>query len=109
MWGNLDLNFKKIKTYVNISNNFTLYQKTSTFTDQRNIFILSPSVRKTLTKNDALEAKVQVFDLLNQNSYVNRNITSNFISETTNNGVRRFAMLGLIYNFNKNGKPQQMF
>lgn len=109
MWGNLDLNFKKIKTYVNITNNFTLYQKTSTFTDQRNIFILSPSVRKTLTKNDALEAKVQVFDLLNQNSYVNRNISSNFISETTNNGVGRFAMLGLIYNFNKNGKPQQMF
>ena len=52
--------------------------------------------------------KLYVFDMLNQNTYVQRNMSSNFISEVSNNGVKRYVMFSLIYNFSKNGKPSNM-
>ncbi|MBU3744771.1 MAG: hypothetical protein FGM61_09560, partial [Sediminibacterium sp.] len=103
--GNLELKFKKAKTYINMELDATLYQQSAAFPNQRNVYIFSPSIRKTFGKTDAIECKIYGYDLLNQNAFVNRNITSNFISETTNNGIRRFVMFSLIYNFSKNGKP----
>jgi hypothetical protein len=49
-----------------------------------------------------------IYDIFNQNQFVDRNITSNFISETTNNGIRRYALFSIVYNFSKNGKPMSM-
>jgi hypothetical protein len=106
--GSPEFKFKKIKTYFNLNIEANIYQKSIVFPDQRNIYILSPSVRKVIGKTDSWEMKLYVFDMLNQNNYVQRNITSNFISEASNNGVRRYAMFSLIYNFSKNGKPSNM-
>ena len=103
--GNLEFKFKKIKTYINCDLDATLYQKSSAFPNQRNVYIFSPSIRKAFGKTDAIECKVYAYDLFNQNAFVDRNISSNFISETTNNGIGRFVMFSLIYNFSKNGKP----
>lgn len=107
--GNLELKLKKIKTYINIDLDATLYQKSPAFPNQRNVYIFSPSIRKTFGKTDAYECKIFAYDLLNQNAFVNRNISSNFISETTNNGIRRYVMFSLIYNFSKNGKPMSFW
>ena len=98
----------KIKTYIDISMDANVYQKSIVFPDQRNVYILSPSIRKVFTKSDAWELKLYVFDLLNQNTNVSRNISSNFISEQTNNGIRKYFLLGVVYNFSKNGKPSSM-
>ena len=106
--GRPELKFKKIKTFVDLDINANIYQKSKVFPDQRNIYILSPSVRKVLGKTDSWEMKLYVFDMLNQNNYVQRNISSNFISEVSNNGVKRYVMFSLIYNFSKNGKPSNM-
>ena len=108
MYSNAQLKFKKIKTYIDISMDANVYQKSIVFPDQRNIYILSPSIRKVFTKSDAWELKLYVFDLLNQNTNVSRNISSNFISEQTNNGIRKYFLLGVVYNFSKNGKPSNM-
>ena len=108
MYSNVQLKFKKIKTYIDISMDANVYQKSKVFPDQRNFYILSPSVRKVFTKSDAWELKLYVFDVLNQNTNVSRNISSNFISEQTNNGIRRYFLVGVVYNFSKNGKPSSM-
>ena len=85
-----------------------MFQKSVVFPNQRDVHIISPSVRKTFTKNDNWEMKLYAFDIFNQNTNVERSITSNFISENVNNGIRRYFLFSLIYNFNKNGKPANM-
>lgn len=104
-YGNFNLKFKKAKTYISIENDINIYQKSAAFPDQRNIYLVSPSIRKVIGKKDQFELKIYAFDLFNQNTNVRRNITSNFISETTNNGIRRYFLLGFVYNFTKNSKP----
>ncbi len=104
-YGNFNFNFKKAKTYISIENDINIYQKSAAFPDQRNIYLVSPSIRKVIGKKDQFEVKLFAFDLFDQNSNVRRNITSNFISETTNNGIRRYFLLGFVYNFSKNSKP----
>ena len=76
-----------------------LYSKTDVFVNPQNLFLFNPSIRKVLTKNDALEVKVTVFDLFNSNNDIQRNIGSNFISENINNTIKRNVMLGVVYNF----------
>jgi hypothetical protein len=107
-YGNGEIKFKKIKTYIDFNLDANLYQKSSVFPDQRNVYIFSPSIRKVFSKTDAWELKLFAFDLLNQNTNVNRNISSNFISENTNNGLKRYFLLSIVYNFSKNGKPSNM-
>ena len=105
---NVQFKFKKAKFFIDLSTDVVVYQKSAAFPNQRNIYLVHPSMRKVISKNDKWEAKLMVYDLFNQNQFVNRNITSNFISETTNNGIRRYALFSIIYNFSKNGKPVSM-
>jgi len=105
---NVQFKFKKAKFFIDLSTDITVYQKSAAFPNQRNIYLVHPSMRKVISKNDKWEAKLMVYDLFNQNQFVDRNITSNFISETTNNGIRRYALFSIIYNFSKNGKPVSM-
>ena len=104
-YSNFNFNFKKAKTFLSFENELNIYQKSAAFPDQRNIYLVSPSIRKVIGKKDLFEIKLFAFDVFNQNSSVSRNISSNFISETTNNSIRRYFLLGFIYNFSKNSKP----
>lgn len=104
-YSEVQLKFKKIKTYIDMNIQANIYQKTAAFANQQNSFVFSPSVRKVFTKDDKWEAKVYVNDLFNQNVGINRSATSNFISETTTQTIKRYVMFSLIYNFSKNGKP----
>jgi hypothetical protein len=107
-FGNFEIKLKKVKTYFSINIESRMYQKSLVFPNQRDVHILSPSVRKTFTKTDNWELKLYAFDIFNQNANIERNISSNFISETINNGIRRYFLFSVIYNFNKNGKPANM-
>ncbi len=102
---NLDLKFKKQKLYINLGAEINIYEKTGAFQNQRNICFITGLVKRTFTKSDALEVKLSVNDLLNQNLAVRRNISSNFISENTFENIRRFWLLTFAWNFTKNGKP----
>ncbi|MFZ9171033.1 MAG: TonB-dependent receptor [Sediminibacterium sp.] len=105
---NIQFKFKKAKFFIDLYTDITVYQKSAAFPNQRNIYIVQPSMRKVISKNDKWEAKLMIYDIFNQNQFVDRNITSNFISETTNNGIRRYALFSIVYNFSKNGKPMSM-
>lgn len=107
-YGNGQIRFKKFKTYIDLNLDANIYPKSSIFPDQHNLYIFSPAIRKVFSKTEAWELKLFAFDLFNQNSNVNRNITSNFISESTNNGIKKYFLLSIVYNFSKNGKPSNM-
>lgn len=107
-YGNFDIKLKKIKTYLSFNIESRMFQKSVVFPNQRDVHIISPSIRKTFTKTDSWEIKLYAFDIFNQNTNIERSITSNFISENINNGIRRYFLFSLIYNFNKNGKPANM-
>lgn len=97
--GNFNIKLKKAKTFIDLWTEYKLYSKTDVFANPQNLFLFNPSIRKVLTKNDALEAKITVFDLFNRNNDIQRNISSNFIAENINNTIKRYVMLGLVYNF----------
>jgi hypothetical protein len=98
-YGSFNIKLKKAKTFIDFWTEYKLYSKTAEFTNPQNLFLFNPSIRKVLTKNDALEAKISVFDLFNRNNDIQRNISSNFIAENINNTIRRYVMLGVVYNF----------
>jgi len=105
VYGNVSFKFKKPKIYIEINNDLTIYQRSAIFPNQRNVYLVSPSIRKVLGKKDAWEVKLYAYDVLNQNSNIVRNMSSNFIAENINNGVRKYYLFSLVYNFSKNGKP----
>ncbi len=98
-FGNINIKWKKAKTFIDFWAEYKLYSKTTVFDSPQNLFLFNPSIRKVLTKNDALEAKITVFDLFNRNNDIQRNISSNFISENINSTIKRYVMLGVVYNF----------
>ncbi len=104
-YGNIQLKFKKQKLFIDLTLEANIYQKTAVFANQQDAYVLSPSIRKVISKNDNWELKAYVNDVFNQNRGINRTASSNFISETTNQTIQRYFLFSLIYNFSKNGKP----
>ena len=98
-YGNVSMSFKKQKTYVDVWTDIDRYGSNSIFSSPVQIIRVTPSIRKILTKNDALEGKISVFDLFNQNQNVERNVYTNFLSQMTYNTIRRYVMFTLTYNF----------
>ncbi len=103
---NIEMQFKKLKLYASVGSQVNWYQKTGVFANARDIFLLNTTLRKTFFASEQLEVKVYVNDILNNNLNVQRNISTNFISETTNQSIRRYTMFSLIYHINKKAAPQ---
>ena len=83
--------------------NYSIYQKTATFTGNNNVFLWNAWFGKKFGKKDNLLVKVSGNDLLNKNVGIRRQITSNLVSENRYNTIRRFFLLSVVWNFNKNG------
>ncbi len=103
--GEVEMKLPK-KWYVTLEEDITVYEKTAAFANATDIFILNANIKKSITKDETWQVKLSANDLLNQKQAINRNISSNIISETTNQTIQRVFLLSLIYNFSKNGKPQ---
>lgn len=87
---------------------FSFRQKTDAFDRNNNVIKWNAHLDKKFLKKDAAILRFSAFDILNQNIGFYRSVNSNFISERTYDTFRRYFMLSVIWNFNKNGAPPQM-
>lgn len=68
--------------------------------------LLNLNIARQVFKNKAGEIKLSVFDLLNQNVSITRNITENYIQDVTNKVLTRYALLTFTYNLRRFGGQQ---
>jgi hypothetical protein len=57
------------------------------------------SIAQSFLKGNALTIKGEVFDILGQQTNINRSVSASFISDTRNNGIYQYGLIGLIYRF----------
>ncbi len=69
----------------------------------QNYALWNGSLAKQLFKNKRGEIKASVFDILNQNTNISRNIYDNNIEDVRNTTLQRFFMLTFTYNINRMG------
>lgn len=69
----------------------------------RNYALWNASFAKELFKSKRGELKVSVFDILNQNTNVTRNIVDNYIEDVENTTLQRFFMFTFSYKLNRMG------
>lgn len=62
------------------------------------------SAGKKIFKNQKGEIKLTVFDLLNQNQSITRNVTADYIQDVQSVVLRQYAMLNFTYNLRSFGK-----
>jgi len=108
VYGNVTLKLPA-KFFFETDANLTMYQRTSQFANNSNVYLVNSSLKKTFGKSDKLEMKVSINDIFNNNQNIRRNISTNFITETIQQNIQRFWLFTIAYNFSKNGKPTQGF
>jgi len=63
--------------------------------------IINATLEKGLFKKQNASLRLQVYDLLNQNTSINRSVTGNAITDTRTNKLGRYFLLSFIYRLNK--------
>ncbi len=104
---------KNIVLNTNITHNY--YTAFSSTGDQ-SYFLWNAYVGYKLLKNQALEARITAFDLLNQNKSITRTVTETYIENDVTKVLKQYFMFQLTYTIRKfkgmiapdmNGKPNE--
>jgi hypothetical protein len=89
--------------------NTQLRQKDPRFSQNANYTNWNASITKRMFKDNALEVKLGLYDILDQNRGYQRNFNSYSFTESYYTTLRRFWLLTLTWNISKNGKPATGF
>jgi hypothetical protein len=81
--------------------NWYIREQTEVFTSNNNVFRWNAFVGKKFLKNDQIELRASIFDILNQNLGFNRSANNNYITEDRYNTIRRYGLISLIWNFTR--------
>ncbi len=106
----LGLNFDyKFKNGLSFSSNldYDYRQKLSPTDRNNNAMIWNATFEKTLSKKSGLTALVTLNDILNQRIGFSRDLSSNYITESTYTTIQRYAMFSIKWKFNKNRKSSE--
>jgi hypothetical protein len=85
------------------SASYTWQQKTSVFVRSTSVMLWNVYAKQIFLKN-RVELRLAVYNLLNQNSGINRSINTNVNTETSTNIIGRYWMFGAIYRFKRQAK-----
>jgi hypothetical protein len=107
-WGSVTVNLPK-KFEIGSTVNAEFRQKDPRFTQQNNFTIWNASVTKRMLKEDKMEVKFSVNDILDQNRGYSRNFSSYSFTESYYKTLRRFWLVTVTWNISKNGKPAKGF
>ncbi|MFI5129404.1 MAG: TonB-dependent receptor [Chitinophagales bacterium] len=102
-WGQGTVNLPK-KFEISSDVNVQVRQKDPRFTQNTNYTTWNMSVIKRMLKDNKLEVKLGLYDILDQNRGYQRNFNSYSFTETYYNTLRRFWLLTVTWNLSKNGK-----
>jgi hypothetical protein len=99
------------KNKIEISSNIStqLRQKDPRFPQNNNFTNWNAHILKRFMKDNKLEMKFSVMDILNQNRGYERNFDSYSFTETYYTTLKRFWLLTATWNISKNGKPIKGF
>jgi len=67
----------------------------------QHIFLLGSSLAYKFLKNKQLEAKITIFDILNQNQNISRSVSNTSVTDTRINAMNRYGLFTMTYNFKK--------
>ena len=107
-WGNLQVTLAH-KFEIGSEVEFQVRQKDDRFPTNNSFTTWEAHIIKRFLKENALEVKLGVYDILNQNRGYNRNFNSYNFTETYYNTLKRFWLLTITWNISKNGKPATGF
>jgi outer membrane beta-barrel protein/carboxypeptidase family protein len=93
-----------LKFEIGTDGSIDIREKTSLFDRNLNVIKWNAWAAKKFFKEESLILRFEVRDILDQNIGFQRNISSTNITERTYDTLRRFWLVSLTYNFNKNGK-----
>jgi hypothetical protein len=95
--GNAKFNWQFWKGFVfNTSLQNTLYTGVSNGFNQ-NIFLWNAALGYKFLKDESLDIRASVNDILNQNSGVSRNVTETYVEDTRTQVLKRYLMLTVTY------------
>lgn len=95
------------KVSVGTDVNWYVRERTQVFDRNNNVLRWNAFVSKKFLKNDQLELRASVFDILNQNLGFQRYAYNNTVSEQNYNTIRRYGMIMLTWNFTKTAMGAQ--
>lgn len=99
---NFDVSYEfPFKLRIGTDVSWFLREQTTVFDRNNNVFQWNAYISQRFLKNDQLELRASVFDILNQNLGFNRNASNNMVTEQNYNTIRRYGMLTLTWNFTK--------
>lgn len=82
---------------------YTFSQATESFATNFERLLINASLSKMFFKEENLQLRLSVNDLLNQNVGFNRTASQNLITENRHTTIRRYFMFSIIWDFNKMG------
>jgi hypothetical protein len=74
-----------------------LYRGLSSSNYNQDFYLWNAAIGKKFLKENQGEFRLSVFDLLNQNSSISRNITGSYIEDSRTNALKRYLMLTFTY------------
>jgi hypothetical protein len=107
-WANANISLPK-NFQLNTDANVQIRQKDPRFTQKTNYTTWNAFITKRMLKDNKLEVKFGLYDILNQNKGYQRNFNSYSFTETYYTTLKRFWLLTLTWNISKNGKPASGF
>jgi Outer membrane protein beta-barrel family len=107
-WANLRVTLPK-NFEIATDANTQIRQKDPRFSQNNNFTKWNASVTKRMFKDNALEVKLGIYDILDQNRGYQRNFSSYSFTESYYTTLRRFWTVTLTWNISKNGKPASGF